>query len=155
MGYIEDLRGIVGDTPVLLTGVGVGILNEQGEILLQKKLDGRWGIPGGFMELGESTEQAGRREVLEETGLEIGEMQLVTVVSGAHTHTVLKNGHEYYSVTIVYVTNDIRGGELQADGVETTEVEFYNLKDLPENLNPLIRAMILEYATAQRNVESA
>lgn len=147
MGYIEDLRGVVGGRPLLLTGVGVGIFNEKGEILLQKKLDGRWGIPGGFMELGESAEEAGRREVLEETGIEIGSMQLVTVVSGAHTHTVLKNGHEYYSVTIVYVTNDIRGGELQADGVETTEVKFYNVTDLPETLNPMIRAMILEYAS--------
>lgn len=147
MGYIEDLRGVVGGRPLLLTGVGVGIFNEKGEILLQKKLDGRWGVPGGFMELGESAEEAGRREVLEETGIEIGSMQLVTVVSGAHTHTVLKNGHEYYSVTIVYVTNDIRGGELQADGVETTEVKFYNVTDLPETLNPMIRAMILEYAS--------
>lgn len=145
MGYIEEIREEVGNRPLLLTGVGVGVFNEKGEILLQQNVDGRWGIPGGFMELGESAEEAGRREVLEETGIEIGKMDLVTVVSGAHTHTVLKNGHEYYSVTIVFVSQDIRGGEVKADGIETLEAGFFNLQQLPENLNPMIKSMILQY----------
>lgn len=150
MGYIEDLREAVGNRPLLLTGAGVGVFNEKGEILLQRKLDGRWGIPGGFMELGESAEETARREVLEETGIQIGKMELVTVVSGAQTHTILNNGHEYYSVTIVYATDDIRGGELKADGIETSEVGFFNLQQLPENLSPLIRAMIHQYAAMRK-----
>ncbi|MCG7344526.1 NUDIX hydrolase [Sporosarcina sp. ACRSL] len=150
MGYIEELREVVGNRPLLLTGVGVGVFNEKNEILLQKKVDGRWGIPGGFMELGESAEEAGRREVFEETGIEIGKLALVTVVSGAQTHTVLNNGHEYYSVTIVYATDDIRGGDLKADGVETSEVGFFQLQQLPENLNPLIRSMIHQYASQMK-----
>ncbi|MDW0117101.1 NUDIX hydrolase [Sporosarcina thermotolerans] len=147
MGYIEDIREVVGNRPLLLTGVGVGVFNEKGEILLQKNLDGRWGIPGGFMELGESAEETGRREVLEETGIEIGKLDLVTVVSGSHTHTVLKNGHEYYSVTIVFVSKDIQGGALKADGVETTEACFFKLQELPENLNPMIKSMIFQYVS--------
>lgn len=146
MGYIEDVRELVGNRPLLLTGVGVGVFNSKGEILLQKNADGRWGIPGGFMELGESAEETGRREVFEETGIHIGELKLVTVVSGSNTHTVLKNGHEYYSVTIIYATTDIRGGVLRADGVETTEVGYFPLTSMPETLNPRIREMILQYA---------
>lgn len=146
MGYIEDVRELVGNRPLLLTGVGVGVFNTKGEILLQKNADGRWGIPGGFMELGESAEETGRREVFEETGIHIGELKLVTVVSGSNTHTVLKNGHEYYSVTIIYATTDIRGGELRADGVETTEVGYFPLTNMPETLNPRVREMILQYA---------
>ncbi|WP_252502548.1 NUDIX hydrolase [Sporosarcina sp. Marseille-Q4943] len=150
MGYIEELREIVGNRPLLLTGAGVGVFNEKGEILLQRKIDGRWGIPGGFMELGESAEETGRREVLEETGIQVGKMELITVVSGAQTHTVLNNGHEYYSVTIVYATDDIRGGELKADGVETSEVGFFNLLQLPENLSPFIKSMIHQYAAKRK-----
>lgn len=63
MGYIEDLRKVVGTQPLLLVGVAVAVVNKKGELLLQKRRDGFWGVPGGFMELGESTEEAGRREV--------------------------------------------------------------------------------------------
>lgn len=72
MSYIENLRNVVGHQPLILVGTAVAVINNEGEILLQKRRDGVWGVPGGFMELGESTEEAGRREVLEETGLEIG-----------------------------------------------------------------------------------
>lgn len=146
MGYIEELRAIVGHRPLLLTGVGVGVLNEKDEILLQKNFDGKWGIPGGFMELGESTEETGRREVLEETGIQVEHLELVTVVSGEQTYTKLKNHDEYYSVTIVYMTKDIVGGTLKPDGIETTEVGFFGINNLPESLNPLVRKMIQHYS---------
>jgi 8-oxo-dGTP pyrophosphatase MutT (NUDIX family) len=58
MGYIEDLRNIVGSQPLILVGVAVGVMNETGEFLLQKRRDGLWGVPGGFIELGESAEEA-------------------------------------------------------------------------------------------------
>ena len=146
MGYIEELRSEVGNRPLLLSGVGVGVFNNNGEILLQKNLDGRWGIPGGFMELGESAEETGRREVKEETGLEIGRLKLVTIFSGSETHTILKNGDEYYSVTIIFTTNEILGGDIKADGVETTEADFFAIDRLPEPMSPLIKSLILQYA---------
>ena len=145
MGYIEELRGLVGHRPLLLTGVGVGVFNHVGEILLQKNFEEKWGIPGGFMELGESTEETGRREVFEETGIQVGQLELVTTISGEHTFTKLKNNDEYYSVTIIYVSTDIIGGTLKADGFETTEVGFFGINELPENLNPLIKRMIKQY----------
>ncbi|KZE39922.1 DNA mismatch repair protein MutT [Bhargavaea cecembensis] len=145
MGYIEELRELTGSRPLLLTGVGVGVLDGRGRILLQKDFDGRWGIPGGFMELGESAEDAGRREVLEETGIEIGEMSLVTVISGPQTFTRLKNGHEYFSVTIVYASHTERDQEPRPDGKETAEARFFRPDELPEGLNPMIRQQIMQY----------
>jgi ADP-ribose pyrophosphatase YjhB (NUDIX family) len=82
MGYIEDLREIIGTRPLILVGAVVGVIDEQGKILLQKRPEGIWGLPGGLLELGESAEDAGRREVFEETGVEIGQLQLVNVFSG-------------------------------------------------------------------------
>lgn len=81
MGYIEELRDVVGSRPLNLAGVAVAVFNEQGQILLQQRRNGMWGVPGGFVELGESIEAAGKREVLEETGIEIGTLQLATVFS--------------------------------------------------------------------------
>ncbi|AOV07142.1 NUDIX hydrolase [Sporosarcina ureilytica] len=145
MGYIEDLRSIVGHRPLILSGSGVAVFNHEDEMLLVKKFDGRWGIPGGFIELGESAEEAGRREVFEETGIEVGKLELVTVISGQQTYAKLKNKDEYYSVTIVYKTNDIVGGILKPDGIEVQEARFFGVGSLPVNLNPLITSMVKQY----------
>lgn len=95
MGYIEELREVVGSRPLNLAGVAVAVFNEQGQILLQQRWNGMWGVPGGFVELGESIEAAGRREVLEETGIEIGTLQLATVFSGKECFVKLPNGDEF------------------------------------------------------------
>ncbi|SES27668.1 ADP-ribose pyrophosphatase YjhB, NUDIX family [Gracilibacillus ureilyticus] len=145
MGYIENLRKLVGHQPLVLTGVAVGVINDCGEILLQKRMDGVWGVPGGLVELGESTEDTGRREVLEETGIEIGKLELVTVLSGPEYFVKLMNGDEFYPVTIVYMTKEIKGGELKPDGVESMEVSFFSVNNLPEKLNPLIKNLMKKY----------
>ncbi|MFS0673003.1 NUDIX hydrolase [Ornithinibacillus sp. 179-J 7C1 HS] len=142
MGYIEELRALVGNKPLILVGTAIGVINNDGEILLQKRGDGRFGVPGGFLELGESAEEAGRREVLEETGIEIGELELVTVISGKEHFVKLPNGDEFYSVTIVYSCRDIIGGDLKADGTETVEAKFFKPSELPDGLNPLLKQLI-------------
>ncbi|WP_336881124.1 NUDIX hydrolase [Priestia koreensis] len=146
MGYIEDLRNIVGNQPLILVGVAVAVINETGEFLLQKRRDGLWGVPGGFIELGESTEEAGRREVLEETGIEVGKLDLVGVFSGKHHYVKLPNGDEFYPVTIAYVSKEIKGGNLKADGKETIEAKFFEANELPEELNPFIKNLIKQYS---------
>lgn len=150
MGYIENLRSIVGHRLILLTGVGVLVINDRQQILLQNNAEGCWGIPGGFMELGETAEDAGKREVFEETGIQVDQLKLVTVVSGDETYKKLANGDEYYSVTIVYSTTHIIGGKLEADGIETFEVAFFELKELPENISKLSKTIINEYKTTRQ-----
>lgn len=77
MDYIRQLRQFIGHRPLLMVGAAVLVLDKQNRLLMMKRSDtGRWGIPGGAMELGEVVEHAARREALEETGLEIGEMAL-------------------------------------------------------------------------------
>ena len=146
MGYIEDLRKVVGNQPLILVGVAVAVINERGEFLLQKRSDGLWGVPGGFIELGESTEEAGRREVLEETGIEIGKLDLIGVFSGKQHYVKLPNGDEFYPVTIAYSSKEIKGGTLKADGHETTEAKFFKANELPEGLNPMIKNLIHQYS---------
>ena len=146
MGYIEDLRKVIGHKPLILVGVAVAVINEKGQFLLQKRHDGIWGVPGGFMELGESTEETGRREVLEETGLKVGKLDLVGVFSGKNHYIKLPNGDEFYPVTIAYITKDIKGGDLKADGKESVEAKFFNATELPEKLNPLISNLIKQYS---------
>jgi 8-oxo-dGTP pyrophosphatase MutT (NUDIX family) len=55
----------------------VGGIDNEGKILLQKWPERILALPGGLLELGESAEDVGRREVFEETGVEIGSLQLI------------------------------------------------------------------------------
>ena len=66
MGYIMDLRKIVGHRTLLQVGASVIVEDEQGRVLLQKRTDNHcWGYPGGSTELDERVEDAAARELLE------------------------------------------------------------------------------------------
>ncbi|MFP5108938.1 NUDIX hydrolase [Neobacillus sp. C211] len=145
MGYIEDLRKIVGNRPLILVGAMVCVIDDQGKILLQKRPEGMWGLPGGLLELGESVEEAGRREVFEETGVEIGQLQLVEIFSGKQYFRKLTNGDEFYPVTIAYVSKDIKKNTIKIDGKESIDAGFFPLHELPEQTSPLVRKMIQQY----------
>lgn len=144
MGYVEELRKEIGHRPVILVGVAVLIRNERGELLLRQKKDGSWGLPGGLMELGESAEETGRREVREETGLRLGELKLYSVISGADQHIRLPNGDEFYGVTILFSAEEVLDGEMAADGEEAIELAYFPPDRLPIQMNQRIRAMIAE-----------
>ena len=109
---------------MILTGVTVLVI-DQHDSFLMVQYDEMWKFPGGYIELEESAEEAGRREILEETGLNIGDLQLIGVFSGKKFFTKLSNGDEYFPVTIAYVTKDIHSGELKPDGIETQKVQIF------------------------------
>ncbi|MCL2387456.1 MAG: NUDIX hydrolase [Defluviitaleaceae bacterium] len=147
MGYVEDLRALIGHRPVILTGCIAFIQNAQGQILMQQRTHPykKWGLPGGLMELGESTEQTARREVFEETGLTLGKLQLFGVYSGEKYFCTAQNGDEFYVVTIVYTTNEY-SGELTINDDESLAFEWFDVDNLPENIANTHREIIRDYS---------
>ena len=105
-----------------------GIVLKDGKILLIKRknqpFEGKWALPGGFVEYGEKTENATVREVFEETGLKTKINHLVGVYSDPNRDP---RGH---TVSIVYVL-DICNGELKS-GDDTCDAKFFDLKNLPD-----------------------
>ena len=93
------------------------------------------------MELGETTEETARREVREETGLDIGEMMLFKIFSGKEFFYECPNGDQVFPVAPIYVTNDAHGN-LQPDGIEGSEVNFFPIRDLPGEILPQVRTII-------------
>ena len=137
--YIASLRALVGPRAVNLVGAAGLVLNGDGEWLLQRKVGAsRWSVPGGNCELGEGFEDTLARELHEETGLVVHGAQLMGVVSGAKTHKLLSNGHEFYMYTAVFEV--LRwSGEPTPDGRESAELRFFPVGDLPPLAGPVGR----------------
>ena len=75
------------DRPIV--GVG-GVVVRDGKALIVKRAHeprkGEWSLPGGRVELGETLVDAARREIFEETGLEVAVGDIVEVFDRIHTH---------------------------------------------------------------------
>lgn len=146
MGYIQDLRKLVGTRPVILAGAEVIILNELGQVLLQRRADnGSWAIPGGMMEPGETFEETARREVREEVGLELGPLELLDIYSGPDYFFRYPHGDEVHNVGAAYIATQYQG-VLQCDS-EVLEAAYFSFDQLPEpmiHMNRLILDKVLE-----------
>lgn len=135
--YVQFLRQYVGHAPILTAGVGLIVLNQNKEILMQLRGDTHtWGCPGGSMELGESFEDTARRELMEETGLTIGKMQFLDILSGKETYRVYPNGDALYDVTALYLITDF-SGEMKIDEEETKALKWVSLQNPPEKVSEM------------------
>ena len=112
-------------TPLL--AVDALIVRRNGRIVLVKRkkppYEGYWALPGGFVEYGETVENAVVREVKEETGLDVEIKGLIGVYSKPDRDP---RGHV---VSIAYLTIEV-GGELR--GSEETEIGEFNV--IPDKL---------------------
>ena len=123
------LKRVYPDQPVV--GVGAVIVYE-GKILLEKRKNapgkGKWSVPGGLVELGESIEQAVIREVKEETGLEVEEPRLIDVVDDVSLDE--KGAVKYHFVIVDYVINIMRGvPKAASDADELKWVPFSGVEE--------------------------
>ncbi|RAZ73470.1 NUDIX hydrolase [Planococcus halotolerans] len=148
MGYIQDLREVVGKRPLILVGSVAIILNKNKEVLLQHRKfpKNSWGLPGGLMELGESTEEVARREVFEETGLKINKLNLINVYSGKQNHLKAENGDEFFVVTVAYYTEEFEG-ELIIDEAESINFEFFSFDEIPKEIVDNHKKVIEDFLT--------
>ena len=117
-----------------IIGVGAIIIKDD-KILLEKRKNepgkGKWSIPGGLVELGESVEQTVIREVREETGLEVEKPEHIDVVDNVIRD---ENGEIKYHFVIIDYFVKLKGGTMKAMSdaeelrwVTFDEVEKYDL----------------------------
>ncbi len=123
-GYIGYLQRKLGHYPIPTAD----IIIEYGEgIILVERVNPPfgWAIPGGFVERGESLEQAARREAEEETGLELENL--------AQFHTYSAPGRDPRFQTISTVFTAKGKGKFRAAS-DAKNIGVFNPKKLPEKI---------------------
>jgi len=117
---------------------GALIFNDAGEVLLFKhrfRAGSGWGIPGGFLERGEQPEEALRRELREEAGLEVGQVEIFAS----------RTFHKPRQVEILFRCR--ASAEVKPLTVEVERAEWFSTRSLPAGLPPDQR-LLIERATA-------
>jgi 8-oxo-dGTP diphosphatase len=112
-----------------IVGVGAVIICN-GKILLEKRKNepgkGKWSVPGGLVELGESVEQTVMREVEEETGLEVEKPEHIDVVDNIIRD---ESGRVKYHFVIIDYFMKLKGGTLKAAS-DAEELKWVPLSDV-------------------------
>jgi 8-oxo-dGTP pyrophosphatase MutT (NUDIX family) len=143
--YIKEMRKYIGHRPLLLCGASVILINKDGRVLLQHRKDNDcWGFPGGAVELGERVEDAAAREVFEETGLKIIDMDLFGVYSGEDLYYKYPNGDEVYNIDVVYISRNY-SGVLSVDNVEVKDASFFSIDEIPHKISPPVKPIINDF----------
>ena len=143
---MEDLRKLVGKMPIILVGSVTILLDKENRILLQERIHPKkfWGLPGGLMELGESSEETAKRELVEETGLQVNNLHLLSIYSGKDYYTVAANGDPFYTVTAAYYSSDY-SGTMKVNKDEAYSLAFFPLNELPDKMVGSHRRMVLDF----------
>ncbi len=148
MGYIEDIRKLVGNTPLILSSAGVILTNETGQVLLSFRNDTEdWGLPGGYMELGETLEDTAVRELHEEMNITVRNLELFNIFSGPDFQHIYPNGDVVHSVITVFLASEWVG-EIGIDNKEIRAFQFFHLSDLPEKMTKTTGRLLAAYKIA-------
>ncbi|MGK8501323.1 NUDIX hydrolase [Nocardia asiatica] len=118
------------------------VQDSDGRILLIRRTDnGKYSIPGGGLEAGETVTQAVAREVREETGIEVAVTQLVGVFSNPDHVIAYDDGEVRQEFSICFRAEPV-GGTLRRSA-ESSEVEWVAPEELPErDIHPSIQLRI-------------
>ena len=117
---------------------GALVFNDAGEVLLLKhrfRAGSGWGIPGGFIESGEHAEQALRRELREEIGLTVHEVEIFT-------SRTFKRPQQ---VEILFRCR--ASGAVKPQTIEVEHAEWFSIQSLPAGL-PKDQQLLIERATS-------
>lgn len=124
---------MIGHKRMMSVGLGCLIIDEKGRVLLEKRTDnGKYCLPGGSINFDETVLEGLKREIREETDIEIKEARLMMINSGKKQELVYPNGDVTDYVDLIFVSY-VRSDEIHmriTDG-ESSLLKFYSFDELP------------------------
>lgn len=135
---------------VIGVGVGAMVFNAQGEVFLSqrgpkaKNERGTWEFPGGSVDYGEKLADAIRREFMEEYGMVIEIVELLSV----DDHILPDEGQHWVSPT--YIARHIAGEPHILEPEKCAAVGWFALDQLPTPLSVITQANVAAYQTRGR-----
>lgn len=118
------------------SGCGVIAFNEREEVLMIRRINGRWWYPTGFCEVGMSLAENVVKEAEEETGLLVRPLSVMAIIDSRKAGSI----HRHIYSHLFYCR--IEGGELRPNALEALEAGFFPLEQLPEPLHGVDRKWI-------------
>lgn len=132
-------------TPRIRVGLGVMVFKD-GKVLMGRRKsshgEGEYAFPGGHVEFGESFEDCARREVREETGIEIKNLRFLRAMN-------LKAYPGKHYVDIGMVADWASEEPIVCEPEKCEGWEWYDLDNLPEPLFATVQSYIEAYRTGR------
>ncbi len=109
MTYPDEIHSRVGSRPIIAAAAVVFIADRQGNLLLlREKAGGRWHLPLGWMEPGETLENTAQRTIQDLLSLTVDDLWLVNVFSGPQIARG-PAGSETFPITAAYLPRTVKG----------------------------------------------
>jgi ADP-ribose pyrophosphatase YjhB (NUDIX family) len=123
--------------PVPTVDIIIEVESQKGVILIKRKNPPfGWALPGGFVDYGESLEQAAVREAKEETNLD------VQLVRQFHTYSDPKRDPRHHTISTVYIAKGKGNPQAQDDAIA---IGFFTESDLPDEIAFDHRSILRDY----------
>ena len=133
-GAADDLERVLRSadegyiTPKL--DVRMAVFRDDAVLLVLERSDGRWALPGGYVDIGDSPSEAAARETVEEAGVEVRVGRLVGVFDNRHRPE--SPPHLFHIHKLVFTGELIDPAAAPSGQDETQDARFHPLRQLPE-----------------------
>lgn len=105
------------------------VFRDQKLLMVRERLDGGWTLPGGWADVGDLPSHAAEREVLEESGYLVRASRVIGIYDANRSGSL----DLFHAYKIVFYC-DLLGGASNP-GIETSEVAFFGIEELPDQLS--------------------